>query len=170
MKQHRQHPRSYSSTKSITIEASDDDSQDECTDIPQQEPDNAKTHEVYFTATEAGRGLIYSDQTGKFPWTSNQGYKYLAIFYIYDSNAVLSVQSKVGKKVNYFNHTERSTPISKHVGSNQNSTSWTTRHPLTLKISSHPNRPSTITPHLIFTAPTQQRKASRPTKSISKPG
>ena len=78
--------------------------------------------------------------------------------------------SKAEKKVNYFDHTERYTPISTHVVSNQNSTSWTTRHPLTLKISSHPNGPSTSTPHLIFTAPTQQRRASRPTKAISKQG
>ena len=85
MKQHRQHPRSSSTTTSITTKAFEDDSEDECTTIPQQEPDNAKTHEVYFKATEAGSGLIYNNQTEKSPRTSNQGYNYLAIFYIYDA-------------------------------------------------------------------------------------
>ena len=98
MKQHSQHPQSSSSKKIITIETSEEDIQDECTAIPQQEPDNAKTHEVYFTATESGSGLIYIDQTGKFSRTSNQGYKYLAIFYIYDANAVLSVPIKSREK------------------------------------------------------------------------
>ena len=32
---------------------------------------------------------IYSDQTGKFPFTSSRGFKYLIIVYDYDSNAIL---------------------------------------------------------------------------------
>ena len=46
MKQHKQQPRSSQSTKSITIEASEDDIKDECTAIPQQEPDNVKPQTV----------------------------------------------------------------------------------------------------------------------------
>ena len=65
MNQHKQQPRSSRSTKSTTIEASEDDIEDECTAIPQQEHGNVKTQEVYFTATETGSGLIYSDQTKK---------------------------------------------------------------------------------------------------------
>ena len=82
MKQHKQKSRSSRSTTPTLITNSDKDVLDECTAIPQKEPDNIKTHQVYFTATEAGEGLIYSDQTRKFPRTSNQGHKYLAIFYI----------------------------------------------------------------------------------------
>ena len=67
---------------------------DKCTAIPQQEPGNSKTHEVYFTATNAGNGLIYSDQTGRFPRTSNRSNKYLAISYVYDVNALLSFPIK----------------------------------------------------------------------------
>ena len=68
-----------------------DGTKDEYTAIPQQEPGNSKTHEVYFTATNAGNGLIYSDQTDRFPRTSNRSNKYLAIFYVYNVNALLSV-------------------------------------------------------------------------------
>ena len=60
MNQHKQQPRSSQSTNPTIIEASVEEIEDECTAIPQQEPGNVKTHEVYFTATEAGRGLIYS--------------------------------------------------------------------------------------------------------------
>ena len=71
-----------------------DETNDDCTAIPQQEPGNSKTHEVYFTATNAGGGLVYSDQTGRFPRTSNRSNKYLAIFYVYNVNALLSVPIK----------------------------------------------------------------------------
>ena len=37
-----------------------DETNDECTDIPQQEPGNSKTHKVYFTATDAGGGPFRS--------------------------------------------------------------------------------------------------------------
>jgi hypothetical protein len=39
-------------------------------------------------------GLIFSDQTGLFPITSNRGYLYLVIFYIYDANFIASVPIK----------------------------------------------------------------------------
>ena len=78
----------------ISPVAAPDETNDEFTAIPQQEPGNSKTHEVYFTATEAGGGLVYSDQTGRVPRTSNRSNKYLAIFYVYDANALLSVPIK----------------------------------------------------------------------------
>ena len=71
-----------------------DETNNECTAIPQQEPGNSKTHEVYFTATNAGGGLVYSDQTGRFPCTSNRSNKYLAIFYVYNVKALLYVPIK----------------------------------------------------------------------------
>ena len=48
-------------------------------DTPLQEPNNEKTNEVYI-ALEDIDGKIYSDQTGKFPRTSNRGMKYVMIF------------------------------------------------------------------------------------------
>jgi hypothetical protein len=48
-------------------------------DTLQQEPNNAKTNEVYI-ALEDIDGKIYSDQTGKFPRTSNREMKYVMIF------------------------------------------------------------------------------------------
>jgi hypothetical protein len=39
-------------------------------------------------------GRISSNNTGHFPVTSNQGNAYIAIFYIYDANAIWSVPIK----------------------------------------------------------------------------
>ena len=72
-----------------------DETNNECTSIPRQEPGNSKTHKVYFTATNADNGLVYSDQNGRFPRTSNRSNKYLAIFYVYNVNALLSVPIKI---------------------------------------------------------------------------
>jgi hypothetical protein len=38
--------------------------------------------------------LVFSDQTGRFPITSNRGHAYLDIFYIYNANFILSVPIK----------------------------------------------------------------------------
>jgi hypothetical protein len=38
--------------------------------------------------------LVFSNQTGCFPITSNRGHKYLVIFYIYDANFIASVSIK----------------------------------------------------------------------------
>ena len=82
MTQVRQGARPTRSSIPELVEATEDEIIDDCTAIPQQEPGNAKTHEVYFTATDAGNGLVYSDQTGRFPCTSNRSNKYLSIFYV----------------------------------------------------------------------------------------
>jgi hypothetical protein len=39
-------------------------------------------------------GLVFSNQTGRFPITSNRGHVYLVIFYIYDANFIASVSIK----------------------------------------------------------------------------
>ena len=75
-----------------------DDINNECTAIPQQDPANSKFHEVYFTATNSGNVLLYSDQTGRFPRTSNISNKYLGIFYVYNVKALLSVPIKIRAK------------------------------------------------------------------------
>ena len=44
-----------------------------------------KTHKVFIEMEELER-KFYSDQTGRFPSTSNHTMKYVIIFYIYDAN------------------------------------------------------------------------------------
>ncbi len=39
-------------------------------------------------------GLVFSNQTGCFPITSNRGHVYLVIFYIYNANFIVSVPIK----------------------------------------------------------------------------
>ena len=94
MTQVRQGARPTRSSIPALVEATEDEIIYDCTSIPQQEPGNTKTHKVYFTATNAGNGLIYCDQTGRFPRTSNRSNKYLSIFYVYNVNAVISVPIK----------------------------------------------------------------------------
>ena len=57
----------------------------------------AKTHTAYTTIAEIGK--IYSDQTGKFTFTSSQGNKYVFIMYIYDANAIIATPIKSREKV-----------------------------------------------------------------------
>lgn len=54
---------------------------DDATAIPEQEPGNLHTHGIFLKVVE-GKGVLYSDQTGRFPTISNLGNKYLVIFYI----------------------------------------------------------------------------------------
>jgi hypothetical protein len=61
-------------------------------DVP-QEPANISTHHVFMTA-HIVTGCTSSDNTGRFPVTSNQGNAYVALFYIYDANAIWSVPIK----------------------------------------------------------------------------
>jgi hypothetical protein len=39
-------------------------------------------------------GLVFSNQTGRFPIISNRGHAYLVIFYIYNANFIVSVPIK----------------------------------------------------------------------------
>lgn len=58
--------------------------------IPIQEPDNNKTQYVYAATAEfSDTNMVYSDLTGRFPHTSNQGNKYVLILYTYDGNAII---------------------------------------------------------------------------------
>ena len=41
-----------------------------------------------FATVEQGR-KVYTDQTGLFPVTSNQGTKYIFVMYLYDANAIV---------------------------------------------------------------------------------
>jgi hypothetical protein len=39
-------------------------------------------------------GLVFSNQTGRFPITSNREHAYLVIFYVYNANFIVSVPIK----------------------------------------------------------------------------
>ena len=62
-------------------------------DIPVQEPNNKKTHNVYM-AVELADGFIASNQTGAFPRTSNKGNKYIAVFYVHNPNFIKGIPIK----------------------------------------------------------------------------
>jgi hypothetical protein len=61
-------------------------------DVP-QEPHNARTHFV-FCHVHTISGIISSDQTGRFPITSNWSQAFVVIFYIYDANYIRWVPIK----------------------------------------------------------------------------
>ena len=62
-----------------------------------QEPFNARTHFIFMTIIEIS-GMLFSNQLGWFPVTSNRGNKYIAIFYKYDANFVKSIPIKSRSK------------------------------------------------------------------------
>eukprot|EP00957_Ditylum_brightwellii_P099841 7607108-Ditylum_brightwellii.AAC.1 len=49
--------------------------EEDITQIPMQEPNNAKTHMMFGAVLDEGR--IYTSQTGRFPHHSSKGTKYL---------------------------------------------------------------------------------------------
>ena len=58
--------------------------------FPSSEEPNIKSHQCFTTLVSFEKtAKAYSDQTGKFPYTSSRGHKYLLIIYDYDSNAIL---------------------------------------------------------------------------------
>ncbi len=54
---------------------------------------NARTNHI-FMQIHAINGVISSDQTGRFPITSNRGNTYVVVFCIYDANYICSVPIK----------------------------------------------------------------------------
>ena len=58
-----------------------------------QTPMNDRCHHVYMSITEMD-GKVYSDQTGRFPITSNRGNCYVVIFYAADGNYIKSYPIK----------------------------------------------------------------------------
>ena len=58
--------------------------------FPLSEQPNNKSHHCFATMVSfETTAKAYSDQTGKFPFTSSRGNQYLLIVYDYDSNAIL---------------------------------------------------------------------------------
>ncbi len=62
-----------------------------------QEPFNTHMHFVFMTIIKIS-GMLFSNQLGQFPITSNRGNKYVFIFYIYNANFVKSVPIKSRSK------------------------------------------------------------------------
>jgi hypothetical protein len=124
-----------------------------------QEPNNAMTNLVYMLIHDS-TGQIFTDQTGCFPVTSNQGHPYLVIFYVYDTNFISSVFIKNCTKKNSCTPTSSHTSISPVAVSNPFYTKWTMKHPKMWKTSSSHNRRLFSTPHQTFIAPTLPREQS----------
>jgi hypothetical protein len=57
-------------------------------EFPVQPADTTRTNQCYLSASEP-KHLVYTDQTGQLPSTSNEGNKYLLVAYDYDSNCIL---------------------------------------------------------------------------------
>ena len=58
--------------------------------FPTAPEDNLKTQQCFASVVSfESTAKAYSDQTGKFPFTSSRGNKYIMIIYDYDSNAIL---------------------------------------------------------------------------------
>ena len=74
------------STKTVADET------DSMEPIPQS-PQNNRCHHVYMTIADI-EGKLYSDQTGRFPVTSNRGNSYIVIFYTSDGNYIKSYPIK----------------------------------------------------------------------------
>jgi len=62
-----------------------------------QAPLNARTNHV-FMQVHAIDGVIFSNQTGRFPITSNRGKAYIVVFYVYDANYIHSIPIKSRSK------------------------------------------------------------------------
>jgi hypothetical protein len=62
-------------------------------DAVPQEPTNKCTHHVFMTICKVA-GSISSNQSGRFPVTSNHGNAYAALFYVYNPNYIKSIPVK----------------------------------------------------------------------------
>ena len=60
---------------------------------PKQAPQNDKTNMVFMTIAEA-KGQLFTNQTNRFPVTSNRGNNYIVLFYIVDANFIKSYPIK----------------------------------------------------------------------------
>jgi hypothetical protein len=59
----------------------------------EQAPQNDKTHIVFMTIVTV-EGQLFTDQTGRFPVTSNRGNNYIVVFYAVDPNYIKSYPIK----------------------------------------------------------------------------
>ena len=68
------------STKPVPTET------DKMEEVPQL-PNSNRSHRVYMTINDLN-GKLYSDQTGRFPNTSNHGNCYVVIFFAFRGNYI----------------------------------------------------------------------------------
>jgi hypothetical protein len=66
-------------------------------DVAPQELTNECTHHVFMTVRKVPSS-VSSDQSGRFPITSNRGNTYVALFYVYAPNYIKSVPIKTQSK------------------------------------------------------------------------
>ncbi|KAL7482174.1 hypothetical protein ACHAW6_007869 [Cyclotella cf. meneghiniana] len=59
-----------------------------------QTPNNDKTNMVFMTMVDID-GQLFTDQTGRFPITSNRGHNYIVVFYAVDPNFIKSYPIKL---------------------------------------------------------------------------
>jgi hypothetical protein len=69
------------------------DSFNDPTEVVPQEPHNTCTHFVFMAIYEIN-GNLFTDQTGRFPITSNRGHAYVVVFYIFNANAIQLIPIK----------------------------------------------------------------------------
>jgi hypothetical protein len=69
-------------------------------DVP-QEPQNACTQFIFIAIYKINCNL-FTNQTGRFPITSNRGHAYVVVFYIFNANTIQSIPIKNRSKVELF--------------------------------------------------------------------
>jgi hypothetical protein len=93
-----------------------------------QEPHNARIH-IIFMHSHAINGATSSNQTGRFPITSNRGNAYVVVFYVFDANYTCSVPIKNRSKEELLSAYRKTYEWLTLRGFKPPSfTQWTTRH------------------------------------------
>ena len=93
-----------------------------------QEPHNARIH-IIFMHSHAINGATSSNQTGRFPITSNRGNAYVVVFYVFDANYTCSVPIKNRSKEELLSAYRKTYEWMTLRGFKPPSfTQWTTRH------------------------------------------
>lgn len=93
-----------------------------------QEPHNVRIH-IIFMHSHAINSTTSSNQTGRFPITSNRGNAYVVVFYVFDANYTCSVPIKNRSKEELLSAYRKTYEWLTLRGFKPPSfTQWTTRH------------------------------------------
>ena len=76
----------------------------------EQAPENNKTNMVFMTMVKV-EGQLFTDQTGRFPVTSNRGNNYIVMFYAVDPNYIKSYPIKSRHRSELLKSLRRSLPF-----------------------------------------------------------
>ncbi len=118
-----------------------------------REPFNPRMHFAFMTIIKIS-GMLFSNQLGQFPITSNRGNKYVVIFYTtHDANFVKSVPIKSRSKEELLRAYRLVYAHLSAWASNCNFKRWITRCLTMLKPSFVKRTHASSTPHLTTTAP-----------------